>query len=106
MGIQSLDTVGNQIKMVWDDGHESVYDNKFLREKCPCAACQGEPLLFGKGFSPIPVNVPNDVKPVSFGQVGAYAISIDWSDGHNTGIYSFKYLRELCQCQQCKSGSS
>ena len=34
--------------------------------------------------------------------VGNYAIRIDWSDGHNTGIYSFDHLREICPCAECK----
>jgi DUF971 family protein len=33
--------------------------------------------------------------------VGNYAIRIDWSDGHNTGIYSYDHLRHICQCAQC-----
>ncbi|MCH7923485.1 MAG: DUF971 domain-containing protein, partial [Nitrospinae bacterium] len=28
--------------------------------------------------------------------VGAYAVNMSWSDGHDTGIYSFRFLRELC----------
>jgi DUF971 family protein len=35
-------------------------------------------------------------------QVGHYAIKIDWSDGHNTGIYSFEHLRKICPCAECK----
>ncbi|MEI6396113.1 MAG: gamma-butyrobetaine hydroxylase-like domain-containing protein [Verrucomicrobiota bacterium] len=34
--------------------------------------------------------------------VGSYAIQINWSDGHNSGIYSFDHLREICQCAACK----
>jgi DUF971 family protein len=28
--------------------------------------------------------------------VGRYALNFRWSDGHETGIYSFQYLRDLC----------
>jgi DUF971 family protein len=28
-------------------------------------------------------------------QVGNYALGLTWSDGHSTGIYSFRYLRSL-----------
>ena len=44
-----------------------------------------------------PATVPLDVRPVSISLVGSYAIQIAWSDGHNTGIYTYKYLRTICQ---------
>jgi DUF971 family protein len=37
--------------------------------------------------------------------VGRYAINFRWSDGHETGIYSFRYLRELCE-QKAVDGES
>jgi DUF971 family protein len=33
--------------------------------------------------------------------VGNYAVQIQFSDGHATGIFSFEHLRELCPCAQC-----
>ena len=35
--------------------------------------------------------------------VGNYAIRINWSDGHNSGIYSWEHLRRICQCEQCRA---
>ena len=35
-----------------------------------------------------------------------YAISFVWNDGHSTGIYSWNFLREHCQCQECKTQRS
>jgi DUF971 family protein len=32
---------------------------------------------------------------LSFDLVGGYALQPRWADGHNTGIYSFTYLRRL-----------
>lgn len=91
-----------ELKISWSDGHQSVYSHKFLRESCPCAACKGESLLFGKAYIPEPPQVSEDIKPEKFSQVGAYALNIAWSDGHSSGIYTYNYLRELCQCGQCK----
>ena len=34
--------------------------------------------------------------------VGNYAIRIQWSDGHSTGIYSYEHLRKVCPCPECK----
>ena len=63
-----------------------------LRKKCPCAFCVDEwvekPILKEE-------DVKDDVRPVSIDSVGRYAMSIKFSDGHSTGIYTFKYLRGL-----------
>jgi DUF971 family protein len=40
----------------------------------------------------------NDVEAV-----GGYAIRMSWSDGHNTGIYSFDHLRRICPCEACRA---
>ena len=36
--------------------------------------------------------------------VGNYAIRIQWSDGHGSGIYSFEHLRNICPCEACQEG--
>ena len=78
----------------WADGVESVYDVRELRLACACAKCvdewTGEERLD-------PAGVPEDVQPVKIEPVGRYAIQIEWSDGHATGIYPFRRLRELDQ---------
>ena len=38
---------------------------------------------------------PEDVHPLRISTVGRYAIQIEWSDGHGSGIYPFSRLREL-----------
>jgi len=38
---------------------------------------------------------PDDTVTIRINQVGRYAISIEWSDGHKTGIYTFEHLREI-----------
>jgi len=81
-----------ELAITWADGAESVYDVRALRLACACAQCvdewTGEPRLDPDG-------VPADVHPRSVQSVGRYAIRIDWSDGHDTGIYSFTRLRQL-----------
>ena len=37
--------------------------------------------------------------------VGNYAIRINWSDGHNSGIYSYEHFRRICPCPECKSAA-
>ena len=78
--------------VLWSDDRESKYDVVDLRRKCPCAYCVDEwsndPILK-------PEDVSDDVRPTSIESVGRYAMSIKFSDGHGTGIYTFKYLRDI-----------
>ena len=80
------------LAITWADGHQSVYDVRTLRLACACAQCvdewSGEERLDE-------ASIPTDVKPVSIRPVGRYAVQIDWSDGHTTGIYPFARLRQL-----------
>ena len=81
-----------EIGIVWPDGHESYYDPWELRCACSCARCVDE--MTGAKLL-VDARVPQDVHAVEIHPVGRYAISIVWSDGHDTGIYSFKRLRQL-----------
>ena len=85
------------VKIAWQDGHVSVYPARALRLACPCAGCIDE--VTGQ-IRVIGLSVPYDVHPLKIDVVGRYAISIQWSDGHNTGIYAFDRLRSLCPCCQ------
>lgn len=76
----------------WADGVESVFDVRELRLACACAQCVDE--WTGEGRLD-PAGVPEDVQPVKIEAVGRYAIQIEWSDGHATGIYPFRRLRDL-----------
>jgi len=81
-----------ELSITWTDGHESVYDVRALRLACPCAQCIDE--MTGKKLL-AEAAVPADVKPVVINPVGRYAIHIDWSDGHRTGIYTYEHLRGM-----------
>jgi len=81
-----------EIGIKWADGHESFYNGHELRCACACASCVDE--LTGRKVL-VNDRIPKDVSPEEIHRVGNYAISILWSDGHDTGIYSFSRLREL-----------
>jgi ATP-binding protein involved in chromosome partitioning len=82
------------LAIAWNDGAESVFDVRALRLACACAECvdewSGRPRLD-------PASVPADVSPVRIQPVGRYAIQIEWSDGHASGVYPFRRLRELSE---------
>ncbi|MBI3466350.1 MAG: DUF971 domain-containing protein [Planctomycetes bacterium] len=79
----------------WSDGQRRLYRWSELRESCPCAMCRDErsrpaPLL--PLLSPAQAQPP---RPKAMHPVGRYAYQIEWNDGHDAGIYSFSYLRQL-----------
>jgi DUF971 family protein len=77
--------------VTWNDGHRSEYDYDYLRGYCPCAMCQGHAALEIQYHPP-----PRPVLLHKIEQVGNYAVSFLWSDGHATGIYRFDFLRDIC----------
>ncbi len=91
----------DRLILQWKDGHRSVYTWKHLRDHCPCAGCREERLQPPDPFRILKTNELVPLAPVSMTPVGHYAYKITWSDGHDTGIYTFETLRELCQCAEC-----
>jgi len=100
------------IKIDWTDSHRSEYSLALLRDECPCATCTG-----AHGTAPQKSNYaaeqasPQNLFPMykptlrmnDVEAVGGYAIRMSWSDGHNTGIYSFDHLRRICPCEACRA---
>ena len=88
----------DKLRIVWEDGHKSEYDFRYLRQHCPCAVCKdewtGEQLLD-------PEKVAVDLSAARTELVGNYALAFGFSDGHGTGIFSFENLRKLCRCEEC-----
>lgn len=87
---------GIELIVTWDDGAVSHYSLEYLRKECPCAECKGE-VLFGKVYAPPKLTVfkPGMNDLTSLAPVGSYGIQATWKDGHNTGIYSWEYLRSI-----------
>src|SRR4029079_18592464 len=86
------------ITIKWGDGHETKYRARDLRLACRCALCIEE-----KSGSPLPGTsaAPDNVRAKAITLVGQYAIAIEWSDGHTSGIYNFRDLRANCPCDAC-----
>jgi DUF971 family protein len=82
------------LRITWADGRLCRYRAVDLRRACPCAQCvnewTGERMLRPEAIS-------DDVTISDISVVGRYALNFRWSDGHETGIYSFRYLRDLCE---------
>ncbi len=84
-----------RLQVRWSDGHFSDYPFQYLRGWCPCAACQGHG--GERRYRPV-----KDTVLTKVGVVGKYALALTWADGHDTGIYAYSYLRELCPCTDCR----
>ncbi|MBM4012918.1 MAG: gamma-butyrobetaine hydroxylase-like domain-containing protein [Planctomycetota bacterium] len=88
---------GERIEIEWSDGATGRYPPKLLRESCPCATCR-EKRAAPRPSAMLEVLRPEDLVPLTVAgmePVGQYAYSIAFSDGHDTGIYTLDYLREL-----------
>ena len=90
--IQIIEESPTEVTIEWSDGSESRFTAVELRRSCPCAGCinewTGEKMLD-------PEKIADNLTFRSVALVGRYALNFQFSDGHETGIFSFKYLRDL-----------
>ncbi|KNX40754.1 Septum site-determining protein MinD [Roseovarius tolerans] len=84
------DEIGLMIR--WQDGHAQLIGSRDLRLNCRCAACRDE-----MSGAPIldPSRVPQTITPTRIWSLGNYALGMAFSDGHSSGIYTFKALRDM-----------
>src|SRR5580704_8492898 len=95
-----IQQIGAELAIKWDDGRESFIPLEKLRRTCPCAGCQGETDILGNIYK----NPDKALTAPAFtlkriGTVGGYALQPVWGDGHNSGLYSFDYLRRVAESQ-------
>ena len=95
-----------KLEIQWQDGARCVYTLDYLRSLCPCAQCkevrQSAASAPKSRLTILPGNYAQPLRVESAELVGNYALRIDWSDNHGSGIYSFQYLREICPQEQAK----
>jgi ATP-binding protein involved in chromosome partitioning len=83
---------GHRLAIYWSDGQKFTYNARALRFACPCAVCVDE----FSGERKITLDaVPEDIALEKALPVGRYGVNLVWNDKHSTGIYTYKYLREL-----------
>ena len=92
-----------KLEILWEDGSRTVYSLQLLRSMCPCAACKEVRAAKPEkktSLTILPGNFADPLRVESAEMVGNYALRIDWSDQHSSGIYSFDYLAELAEKQR------
>ena len=105
-----LELVGeDQLRIEWSDGERRTYAFRELRRRCPYATCREKYTQDAKrppNVLPILTDAETlPLKVVRMRPVGNYAYSIEFSDGHNTGIYTFELLRELGRDERTEKGA-
>ena len=90
--VQIIEESDSEVSIKWSDDSESKYTAAQLRRACPCAGCinewTGEKMLD-------PQEIADDLTFKKISIVGRYALNFQFSDAHETGIFSFKYLKDL-----------
>jgi DUF971 family protein len=91
-----IQQIGQELAIKWDDGTESFISLEKLRRRCPCAGCKGEVDVMGNLYkAPARPLTPNAFQLARINLVGGYAVQPVWADGHNTGLFSFDYLKKV-----------
>ncbi len=92
----------NAIVIQWNDGGRSRYEADSLRQRCPCATCREKQAGKQQAEQSQPRGLPvlslAEAQPLrieGMHPVGNYAYNISFSDGHDSGIFTFEYLREI-----------
>jgi DUF971 family protein len=106
--VRVMKSEGTGVSIDWKDGHSSHWNFAWLRNACPCATCNEERQKSGREPG-VPKPKPGGPlvmyealpRPLEVTPVGKYAIRFKWNDGHESGIYSWDYLRRVCLCDAC-----
>ncbi len=93
----NIQLIGTEIAIAWSDGAETYHQAENLRAASPSASNQGERDIFGQRYGGDGPKNFAGVTVTGWEKVGNYAIRFDFSDGHNTGLYSYDYLRTLAE---------
>jgi DUF971 family protein len=88
----------NRLYIEWSDDQKREIAVSALRKACPCATCREKRAAPPGPSSGLPVLSLAEARPLAIlgmKPVGNYAYSISFSDGHDTGIFTLEFLREL-----------
>jgi DUF971 family protein len=87
-----------RLRIAWSDGQVREYAIRELRDKCPCATCREKRNAPPPPATALPILSAAEAAPLgiaAMNPVGRYAYGIDFSDGHDTGIFTLESLREM-----------
>jgi DUF971 family protein len=92
---ESIQLIGTMVAIRWPDGREDFYPMDKLRSLSPSADNIGEPDIFGNIHGADPRTEFPGVTVTGYEIIGRYAVRFIFSDGHQTGLFSFPYLLQI-----------
>ena len=96
VSIENYEVVNNLLLLSFNDHTEAIINLKDLRQRCPCASCEGEKDALGNLYKGPEQKLNENSFLVSGVQpVGYYGLRTFWKDVHNTGIFTVKILKQL-----------
>jgi len=96
-----IQQIGQELAIKWEDGSESFVPLEKLRRHCPCAGCRGEVDILGNLYKgPERPLTAQAFQLRGLTRVGTYAIQPSWADGHNSGLFSFDYLKKVAEAAE------
>ncbi|NDJ61577.1 MAG: DUF971 domain-containing protein [Chloroflexi bacterium] len=100
----TLNKTEGYLEITWIDDLVCRYPLPQLREACPCVECRGGHEHMGRASDPenlltIPLTPARSYAIETVAMVGNYALQPVWADSHDTGIYTWDYLRHLCPAE-------
>ena len=99
----AIDRPASTLRITWLDDHVSEFSLRWVRANCPCATCREERRAAALNTDMLKLSSgPLPSTQVANAQlVGNYALRLEWTDGHATGIYPFTAMRASCPCLAC-----
>lgn len=95
----TLNKTESVLEIRWTDGADCTYPLSHLREACPCVECRGGHERMGREYDPddlLKLTPRRSYTITDVQLIGNYALQPIWDDGHQTGLYTWEYLRKLC----------
>lgn len=96
---QAIQLINNELCILWQDQSESYLPAAYLRKHSPSAETMGEKDIFGRQHGGHAPREFPDVHIIDWEFQGNYALRPTFSDGHNSGLYSWTYLKKLDEQQ-------
>ena len=92
---KNIQLIGHEVAIAWPDGSEDFFTGEFLRKHSPSAENQGEVDILGQRHGGDGPDQFPGIRVLGWQFVGNYAVKFQFSDGHNTGLFSWDYLKNL-----------
>lgn len=100
----TIDRTGGTLHMTWADGLEGTFPLRWLRANCPCATCREERRTAEANLDELTLTIgpPPSTEIRHAELVGNYAVRLEWTDGHDTGMFGFSALRDIARAASGK----